>query len=72
MLSPSDRAGDVLSKIADWLTAGTRLVWIVDPSRRVACVYRADGSESMLHAHESVRGEDVLPELRIELADLFD
>jgi Uma2 family endonuclease len=27
ILSPSDRPGEVLGKVADWLSAGTRLVW---------------------------------------------
>jgi len=62
VLSPDDRAGEVLEKVADWLKAGCRLVWVVDPERRVARVYRADGSESLLGTHDSLDGEDVLPD----------
>jgi Uma2 family endonuclease len=36
VLSPNDRPGEVLSKIGDWLDAGVRLVWIIDPRRRDA------------------------------------
>lgn len=39
-LSPSDRPGDVLAKVGDWLSAGALLVWLVDPSRREARVSR--------------------------------
>lgn len=70
--SPSDRAGRVLAKVADWLDAGTLLVWTVDPARHSAHVYRADGSESMLDANASLSGEDVIPGLVIQLSDLFD
>lgn len=59
--SPGDRAGDVLAKVADWLTAGTRLVWVVDPDRRLARVYRQDGSETVVTDHEALDGEDVVP-----------
>src|SRR5204863_137465 len=38
VLSPGERAGEILAKVADWLSAGTRLVWVVDPERRLARV----------------------------------
>ena len=48
VLSPDDRPGEVLAKVGDWLSAGCRLVWVVDPERRVARVYRHDGSETIV------------------------
>lgn len=61
VLSPDDRPGETLAKIGDWLEAGARLVWVVDPERRVARIYRQDGTETVLSDHESLAGEDVLP-----------
>jgi Uma2 family endonuclease len=61
VLSDGDRPGDVLAKISDWLRAGSRLVWVVDADRRVARVYRADGSVSLVASDETLDGEDVLP-----------
>jgi Uma2 family endonuclease len=61
VLSPGDRPGEVLAKVADWLDAGTRLVWIVDPLRRQAHVYRHDGSVRLLTATETLEGENLLP-----------
>lgn len=61
VLSPRDRPGEVLAKVADWLEAGTALVWVIDPERRVARVYRADGREDSIDETESLNGEDVLP-----------
>jgi Uma2 family endonuclease len=61
ILSPDDRPAEVLAKVADWLGAGTRLVWVVDPERSEARVYRRDGSLTMLREHDSLEGEDVLP-----------
>ncbi len=72
VLSLRDRAGEVLAKVADWLTAGTTLVWIIDPERRVARVYRADGSESILSEHMALDGESTLPGLLLPLDTLFD
>ena len=59
--SPSDRPGDIFGKVGDWLSAGTPLVWVVDPAHRVAHVYRQDGTESTFAAGQALDGEDVLP-----------
>jgi Uma2 family endonuclease len=61
VLSPGDRPGEVLAKVADWLSAGCRLVWVVDPERRQARVYRHDGSETLVSPDEALEGEDVVP-----------
>lgn len=61
VVSGGDRPGDVLAKVADWLTAGTALVWVVDPVRSAARVYRADGSETHLISDGVLDGEDVIP-----------
>lgn len=45
VLSLGDRPGETLAKVADWLNAGSRMVWVVDPGRRQVRVYRADGTE---------------------------
>src|SRR2546423_2339221 len=61
VLSPNDRRGETLARIGDWLEAGARLVWVIDPERRLARIYRADGSEALLDERDALDGEDVLP-----------
>ena len=71
VLSPDDRPGEVLAKVADWLRAGCELVWVVDPDRRIARVYRADGTESLVSANETLEGEGVLPGFSSRLEDIL-
>ena len=71
VLSPSDRPGELLGKVADWLTAGTRLVWVIDPERRLARVYRQDGSETIVPGDGALDGEDVLPGFDCRLASIL-
>src|SRR6266699_3738821 len=71
ILSPGDRPGEVLGKVADWLSAGTRLVWVVDPERRLARVYRADGAEAIVTAEQGLQGEDVVPGFVCPLATIL-
>ena len=70
VLSPDDRPGEVLAKVGDWLNAGVRAVWVVDPIRVVARVYRADGSESILGETDALRGDDVLPGFEFALSGI--
>jgi Uma2 family endonuclease len=71
VLSPWDRPGAVLAKVADWLSAGTQLVWVVDPERRLARVYRDDGSETIVTADGALDGEGVLPGFACPVASIL-
>jgi Uma2 family endonuclease len=71
VLSPDDRPGEVLAKVADWLRAGTSLIWVVDPIRRSARVYRADGTESFADGDAALDGEDVLRGFVLPLAAIL-
>jgi Uma2 family endonuclease len=71
ILSPGDRPGETLAKVADWLSAGTRLVWVIDAERRLARVYRADGTETTLDAAGVLDGEDVVPGFSCTLASML-
>ena len=62
----------MLAKVGDWLEAGVRLAWVIDPDRRVATVYRADGSVETRASDANVDGEAVLPGFSFRLAELFD
>jgi Uma2 family endonuclease len=71
VLSPGDRPGETLAKIGDWLEGGARLVWVIDPTRRVARIYRQDGAESVIGEHDVLDGEDVLPGFSCSLATIL-
>lgn len=71
ILSPSDSPDAVLGKVADWLRAGTRLVWVIDPERQEARVYRPDGSVTTVGAGGVLKGEDVIPGLLLPLEDVL-
>ena len=72
ILSPDDRPGEVLAKVGEWLEAGVTLVWVIDPDRRVASVYRADGSVATVSSDADVDGEAVLPGFSFPLSERFD
>jgi Uma2 family endonuclease len=72
ILSPDDRPGEVLTKVGEWLEAGVRLVWVIDPERRAASVYHDDGSVTTVSSDGQVDGEAILPGFSFRLAELFE
>ena len=71
ILSPDDRPAETLAKVADWLAAGTQVVWLVDPQRSEIRIYRQDGSLSVLRKDDSLEGENVLPGFTCPLVHVF-
>ena len=71
VLSPDDRARDVQGKATEWLRAGTRLVWIIDPGTRSATVYRSPEEFQELTENDRLNGEQVILGFSCGLQDLF-
>ena len=71
IVSPDDRPGELLAKVAQWLDAGTTLAWVIDPGRNEARVYRDDGELAIIAAGGSLVGERVLPGFSCALADVL-
>ena len=70
VVSPSDRASEVLAKVQDWLEAGCTAVWVVDPHTRRVSVYR--GREAaVLKEADALAGGDLLPGFSLPVAEIF-
>jgi Uma2 family endonuclease len=71
ILSPSSRWTDVEERITDYLDAGTRLVWVIDPRERRAIVRYPDRPPKFVATGGSLDGEDVVHGFALSLAELF-
>jgi Uma2 family endonuclease len=71
ILSPSNRPGEMRARVAEYLAAGTRLVWVVDPERETVTTYRSLFEPRRVGRDGTLDGEDVLPGLSISAAELF-
>jgi Uma2 family endonuclease len=58
-------------RIIDYLDAGARLVWAIDPHTRTAVAYRPDGSAQLVRESGTLDADDVVPGFLLPLADLF-
>jgi Uma2 family endonuclease len=71
VLSPSDSPRHVLDKVGEYLQAGTRLVWVIDPTQERAAVHRSLTGVRELEADDLLEGEDVVPGFSVRLADVL-
>ena len=71
VLSPSDRASEMLAKVRDWLEAGCLAVWLVDPATQTVAVYRNDVPLVTHGIDDELTGDDVIPGLRLALGEVF-
>jgi Uma2 family endonuclease len=71
VLSPTDRARGVREKVADWLRAGTRLVWVIDPANRSVTVYRSREDFQQISERDTLDGGEVVPGFSCNIGDLY-
>ena len=71
VLSPGDRPRYVLDKVGEYLEAGVRLVWVIDPRKARAVVYRSLSEVRELGPNDALEGEDVLPGFACPLRDIL-
>lgn len=72
VLSPSDRWPKVLAKVAEYLDAGTTVVVVLDDQRRLAHLYRADGTTRLLGADEELTLPDLLADFQVRVGRFFE
>ncbi len=69
--SPSETTREVVEKVEEWLAAGVRLVWVLEPKKRAITTHRLGRSPRIFTSDETVDGEDVLPGLMLPVALIF-
>jgi Uma2 family endonuclease len=71
VLSPFDRASDMQAKVAMYQEAGVPLVWLVDPRAETVTVLALGQEPVTLTGADTLDGGEVLPDLQIEVAEIF-
>ena len=71
VVSPHDRMSDLDDKVDAWLKAGTRLVWVIHPRRRIAFVHRPQQKVELIQAEGFLDGQEVVPGFQCLLDDIF-
>jgi Uma2 family endonuclease len=70
-VSPNELAEALEEKVSDYLTAGTRLVWVIYPILRKAVAYAPGGGATWIDETGELDGRDVIPGFRCKLRDIL-
>lgn len=71
VVSPNDLAYEVNDKVQKWLESGVRFVWVVWPSTKTVVVHTADADPHVLHAEDELTIDELIPDLKCNVKDLF-
>lgn len=71
VLSPSNKIGDMFDRLSDYFSAGTKLIWLIDPERRFTQVYHPNFSSVKVSEQEALSGEQILPGFTLPLWEIL-
>jgi Uma2 family endonuclease len=71
VISPNELYEEVEAKVADYRSAGVKLIWVISPKSRTVLIRRLDGTCAEFGETGQLSGEDVIPGFACPVAELF-
>lgn len=72
VISPGNSVEEIQDKVEQYLAAGTTLVWIIYPKRKMIHIHRQSNVIKVLRETDELDGEDVLPNFKVKLSEIFE
>ena len=72
VVSPSDKVYDVQEKALEYLDAGTRMVWVIEPIAKTVTVYRSRNDIKILAINDTLTGDDVIEGFQCAVVEIFE
>jgi Uma2 family endonuclease len=70
-VSPNDTVLELDEKIKEYLDAGVRLIWVINPDLRTVKIYRPGRPITEVCNGDELSGEDVVPGFACKVSNLF-
>ena len=71
LMSPTDDLVELQQKMLEYMDCGVRLGWLINPDDKQVEIYRLGQEKEVLNNLKTLSGEDILPKLTVNLADIF-
>lgn len=69
--SKNDTVAEVKEKVTDYLQAGVKLLWVVDPEPESVAEHRSNSRPTTYGKADVLLCDDIIPGFRLALADLY-
>ena len=70
-MSPTDDLVELQQKMLEYIDCGVRLGWLINPDEKQVEIYHLGQEKQDLNNPNTLSGEDVLPNLIVDLSDIF-
>lgn len=72
LMSPTDELEQVQNKMEEYIDCGVKLGWLINPDALQVEIYRQDRNKEVLDKPLTLSGEEILPELLVNLSEIFE
>ena len=72
VVSPSDKFYDIQEKALEYLDAGVKMVWVIEPIAKTVIVYRSRNDIKILTQNDTLTGEEVVEGFQCAVAEIFE
>lgn len=71
LISPTDDLLTTQKKMNEYLSCGVKLGWLINPDGKEVEIYRCNREREIISNPSSLSGEELLPDLIVDLASIF-
>ena len=71
LMSPTDDLLVIQQKMKEYMTCDIKLGWLINPDEKQVEIYRQGKDKEVLDNPSTLSGEDVMPNLIVDLSDIF-
>ncbi len=72
LMSPTDILGQVQNKMIEYMSCGVGLGWLINPDEKQVEIYRQGQDKEVLDYPQTLSGENVMPELVVDLTEILN
>ena len=72
LMSPTDDLVELQEKMVEYMDCGVKLGWLINPEDKQVEIYRQGSDKEILDNPQFLLGEDILPNLTVDLSEIFD
>ncbi len=72
LMSPTDDLTELQQKMTEYIDCGVKLGWLINPDDKQVEIYRNGQDKEILDNPQTLSGENVMPNLILDLTDIFD
>ncbi|MGK7959729.1 Uma2 family endonuclease [Crocosphaera sp.] len=72
LMSPTDELNELQNKMKEYMNCGVQLGWLINPDQKQVEIYRQQENPEILNNPQTLSGEQILPNLIVNLQDIFE